>query len=220
MTAALRVAVYQRAGGRCENPACGVELKPVGPSQFQVDHIYPYSWAPTHAAIDSLSNLQALCRSCNLRKADRFLDFTGRSPWTAVGRQQAGGHRRRLPALLGALAVTAALLGVLVGGGMLMGAQGVLQDAVARAASAEEHPQLTAWIGRTSATVTELGDRLAERGGFLPDVWSSDTSQERWRDSLGSWLRVQGPTALLLGAVAFAALLATRLPRAHSRRRQ
>jgi len=58
----LRYDILKRAGGRCE--ACGIsaELK-----ALEVDHIVPRNKGGT----DDLSNLQALCYTCNAQKRDR-----------------------------------------------------------------------------------------------------------------------------------------------------
>lgn len=57
-----RYEVLKRAGGRCE--LCGVSS---GDMQIDVDHIIPRAKGGTN----DLSNLQALCRTCNSQKRDR-----------------------------------------------------------------------------------------------------------------------------------------------------
>lgn len=55
-----RAALRLVSGNQCE--ACGVELE-----QFHADHRKPYS----KGGKTELSNGQALCPPCNLKKADR-----------------------------------------------------------------------------------------------------------------------------------------------------
>lgn len=57
---AQRMAMLLRSGGKCESCGVAIEL-----SSFHADHIVPWSkGGPT-----TLSNAQALCRSCNLAKS-------------------------------------------------------------------------------------------------------------------------------------------------------
>jgi ATP adenylyltransferase len=58
----VRYEVLKRAGGRCE--LCGASSRDI---QIDVDHIIPRSKKGTN----DLSNLQALCRTCNAQKRDR-----------------------------------------------------------------------------------------------------------------------------------------------------
>lgn len=58
----VRYQVLKRAAGRCE--ACGVTSKD---TQIDVDHIVP----PAQGGSNDISNLQALCRTCNAQKRDR-----------------------------------------------------------------------------------------------------------------------------------------------------
>ena len=65
----LRYEVLKRARGRCE--ACGISNEE---RALQVDHIIPR----TKGGSNDLSNLQALCSSCNAQKLDRdTTDFHG-----------------------------------------------------------------------------------------------------------------------------------------------
>ena len=58
----LRYEVLRRAGARCE--LCGISSKDM---QIDVDHIIPRA----KGGSNDLSNLQALCRTCNAQKRDR-----------------------------------------------------------------------------------------------------------------------------------------------------
>jgi len=65
-----RRAVGRRDGWRCVACRRPVREYPVGvtgPDAFQVDHIVPFS----RGGSDYPSNLQTLCRTCNLRKGVR-----------------------------------------------------------------------------------------------------------------------------------------------------
>ena len=61
----IRYQVLKRAGGCCE--ACGVSIRT---TQIDVDHIVPRALGGSN----DISNLQALCRTCNAQK--RHLDDT------------------------------------------------------------------------------------------------------------------------------------------------
>jgi ATP adenylyltransferase len=66
----LRYAVLKRAAFRCE--LCGASAED---RALEVDHIVPRNFGGS----DDLSNLQALCYSCNAMKRDRdTVDFRGR----------------------------------------------------------------------------------------------------------------------------------------------
>lgn len=58
----LRFQVLKRSGGRCE--LCGASSKDI---QIDVDHIIPRS----KGGSNKITNLQALCRTCNAQKRDR-----------------------------------------------------------------------------------------------------------------------------------------------------
>ncbi len=58
----LRFEVLRRAGGRCE--LCGASSKDI---QIDVDHIVPRA----KGGSNKITNLQALCRTCNAQKRDR-----------------------------------------------------------------------------------------------------------------------------------------------------
>ena len=66
----LREIVIRRDGGACQH--CGLEGN-------HVDHIVPRKLGGD----DSLTNLQLLCESCNLRKGGRFFDGP-RTPMTLL----------------------------------------------------------------------------------------------------------------------------------------
>lgn len=61
----LRYRVLQKSGGSCR--LCGCRATPENP--IQVDHIKPRSLHPELALIES--NLQVLCKSCNMGKSNR-----------------------------------------------------------------------------------------------------------------------------------------------------
>lgn len=61
----LRYRVLQKAGGSCR--LCGCRATPENP--IQVDHIKPRSLHPELALVES--NLQVLCKACNLGKSNR-----------------------------------------------------------------------------------------------------------------------------------------------------
>jgi 5-methylcytosine-specific restriction endonuclease McrA len=62
---AKRRRVLERAGNRCENPACQAKGRKTNP--LTIDHRFPRS----KGGSDAIHNLQALCMRCNKRKADR-----------------------------------------------------------------------------------------------------------------------------------------------------
>lgn len=58
-----RAAMYLAANGKCSNPECLRDLEP----SWHGDHVTPYALGgPT-----DVSNGQALCRDCNLKKGNR-----------------------------------------------------------------------------------------------------------------------------------------------------
>lgn len=61
--------IFARYHGRCAHCGrkCTRTRQPV-PNQANVDHIVPYSWGGK----TELSNMQLLCRQCNLSKGARF----------------------------------------------------------------------------------------------------------------------------------------------------
>lgn len=61
----LRYRVLQKSGGSCK--LCGCRATPENP--IHVDHIKPRSLHPELALIES--NLQVLCKSCNLGKSNK-----------------------------------------------------------------------------------------------------------------------------------------------------
>ena len=70
----LRLIVLKRDGYTCQR--CGMEAT-------HVDHIIPRKLM-NGESVDSLDNLQALCKKCNLQKGGRF--FESRStPMTPLG---------------------------------------------------------------------------------------------------------------------------------------
>ena len=79
---ALKRAVFQRAGGRCEY--CG--LSQAGQeAQFHADHIHPLA----DGGATALDNLALACVSCSLRKGARRS-----APDSATGRRAAFFHPR------------------------------------------------------------------------------------------------------------------------------
>jgi diadenosine tetraphosphate (Ap4A) HIT family hydrolase len=62
LSGTLRYDIITRAGGRCE--ACGISSKD---KALEVDHIVPVN----QGGSNDLSNLQALCYTCNAQKRDR-----------------------------------------------------------------------------------------------------------------------------------------------------
>jgi hypothetical protein len=218
VTAALRAAVYQRARGRCENPACGVELKPVGPSQFHVDHIYPHSWAPTHPDIESIANLQALCRSCNLRKADRFVDFTGRSPWTSGAHRGRRTGRRRLGVAAGVVVLAVTLFGTLAAWGGLTTERNDVQRTLLET-SAQAQAEARSVLDRTRESIGSVADVLPEQSAASVDAWIASLSPSQVRDDIDSWLTEHGQAATAVGAAAVMLGLTRAMTRASSRRR-
>ena len=71
----IRYATLRRYGFKCM--ACGISKEDGG--VIQVDHIRPRSKYPSLALVDS--NLQVLCRPCNMGKSNIFEDdFTAVSP--------------------------------------------------------------------------------------------------------------------------------------------
>lgn len=58
-----RMALYLAAGGKCSNPTCGRDLEP----GWHGDHIDPFAAGGS----TDVSNGQALCPDCNLRKGDK-----------------------------------------------------------------------------------------------------------------------------------------------------
>jgi len=71
----VRFEVLKRSGGRCE--LCGTSSRD---NQIDVDHIVPRA----KGGSNDISNLQALCRTCNAQKRDR--DDTDFAPSTKVTR--------------------------------------------------------------------------------------------------------------------------------------
>ena len=67
----LRVMVLKRDGYSCQ--ICGMEAT-------HVDHIIPRRLMAGEA-VDSMDNLQSLCRNCNLKKGGSFLE-SDRTPMT------------------------------------------------------------------------------------------------------------------------------------------
>jgi 5-methylcytosine-specific restriction endonuclease McrA len=65
-----RKAVWDASKGVCQNMACKqrLTLKPGLPNSFHVDHVIPVC----KGGISHLSNLQALCRTCNLTKPKEY----------------------------------------------------------------------------------------------------------------------------------------------------
>ncbi|MFQ3583430.1 MAG: HNH endonuclease [Cyanobacteriota bacterium] len=61
--AVVREYILQRDGFRCLG--CG---KTASQAKLQIDHIVPIA----HGGSNDISNLQTLCRDCNLRKKDRL----------------------------------------------------------------------------------------------------------------------------------------------------
>jgi hypothetical protein len=61
----LRERVIALHGSRCL--CCGVQCTWSGPTKLHIDHVVPESWGGRTV----LSNLQVLCRTCNLRKGSR-----------------------------------------------------------------------------------------------------------------------------------------------------
>ena len=59
-TQSQRQELFLRAKGKCQNCSCEISL-----DDFHADHITPYSLGGK----TELSNGQALCRSCNLKKS-------------------------------------------------------------------------------------------------------------------------------------------------------
>lgn len=218
MTTALRDAVYQRAHGRCENPACGVELKPVGPSQFHVDHIYPRSWAPTHPDIESIANLQALCRSCNLRKANRFVDFTGRSPWTSGAHRGRMTGRRRLGTVSGMVLLAVILFGTLAARGGLTSERDDVAGLL-RETSIQVQAEARSVLDRTSETIGSVAADLAEQNTASVDAWIASLPPAQVPDDIDSWLTEHGQAAIAVGAAAVMLGLTRVLTRASSGRR-
>jgi hypothetical protein len=74
----IREAVYAQADGRCLS--CGARLEAVGPRALHVDHVVPR----IKGGIDHLDNYQALCRTCNLAKGSRSVDYRRRPARVAV----------------------------------------------------------------------------------------------------------------------------------------
>ncbi len=60
--ARLRYLVLKRDHHRCR--CCGLTAKE---TELQIDHIIPFSWGGSN----DISNLQTLCRACNLGKSNR-----------------------------------------------------------------------------------------------------------------------------------------------------
>jgi hypothetical protein len=77
----LRYRVLQRSGGSCK--LCGCRATPENP--IQVDHIKPRSLHPELALVES--NLQVLCKSCNLGKSNKDdTDWRFRASGELVGK--------------------------------------------------------------------------------------------------------------------------------------
>ena len=68
---ALRDALYENAGGKCQNPACGRVLG----RGWHADHAVPWVVSKT----TNVFRMQALCRDCNLSKGAQYMT-TGIAP--------------------------------------------------------------------------------------------------------------------------------------------
>lgn len=75
ITPEVEARVFWLCGGRCAR--CKVVLSPRQglAISFHVDHIVPRS----QGGSDRLSNLQPLCRTCNLRKGASYADYRPRT---------------------------------------------------------------------------------------------------------------------------------------------
>jgi len=66
MDSAIREAVRQRAGGRCEY--CGLHQNASWLQPFHIEHIVPRK----HRGADDMANLALACDHCNLRKGSNL----------------------------------------------------------------------------------------------------------------------------------------------------
>ena len=85
-SAKTKLAAWQRCGGRCEIPSCGVKLHP---SRFIYDHRNPdyFGGEPT------LENCQVICRECDKIKTGG--DMTTIAKSKRIRKREAGVKRPR-----------------------------------------------------------------------------------------------------------------------------
>ena len=60
-----RMAIFLRAGGRCQNRGCSRRNRHIEFGEMEADHIRPYA----RGGFTCLANAQALCKACNRKKA-------------------------------------------------------------------------------------------------------------------------------------------------------